>query len=305
MPSPTAIEETFVINIVEKQAFPNNTRYIIPNYAFRIIIKGEHMSTEKVIKNQAKDSLKHNWSVIIAAIITICVVIILIDALMYGFGFFTKSIDTDTGLVREGKKLTFTLIACGALSVAILISPLINGLFKMFCNTSLYNRTEITDLFFFFKGTHRYFKTLVINITLLFIFSVISYGLDVYSYACYVLGASLNSGFSFDFNTLILIVFYIFSVIIKVLIYLLFVHFPLIAYSFDDSLPATKYMLGFIGFSFRHFADTAKLVLNFLGWIVLSCAFIVPAFYALPYIMTSMTTSAKWLFSLERNRGVI
>ena len=263
------------------------------------------MSTEKVIKNQAKDSLKNNWSVIIAAVLAVCAVIILIDALMYGFGFFTKSIDTDTGLVREGKQQTFTLIACGALTVAILVSPLINGLFKMFCNTSLYNHTEISDLLFFFKGGHRYFKTLFINITLLFIFSVLSYGLDAYSYACYVLGASLKNGFSFDFNTLILIVFFIVSVIIKVLIYLLFVHFPLVAYSFDDSMPVSKYMFGFIGFSFRHFAKTIKLVLSFFGWIVLSCAVVVPAFYTLPYIMTSMTTSARWLFSLEINRGVI
>lgn len=263
------------------------------------------MSTEKVIKNQAKDSLKNNWSVIIAAVLAVCAVVLLIDALLYGFGFFTKAIDTDTGLVKEGKKLIFTFGACGALTATILVSPLINGLFKMFCNTSLYNRTEISDLFYFFKGAHRYIKTLVINITLLFIFSVISYGLDVYSYACYVLGASLKSGFAFDFNTLILMVFFIVSVIIKVIIYLLFVHFPLVAYSFDDSLPASKYMFGYIGFSFRHFAKTVKLVISFIGWIVLSCAFIVPAFYALPYFMTSMTTSARWLFSIERNRGVI
>lgn len=263
------------------------------------------MSTEKVIKNQAKESLKNNWSVIIGAVIAVCVVFILIDALLYGFGFFAKAIDTDTGLVREGRKQIFTVIACGALTVTILVSPLVNGLFKMFCNTSLYNRTEISDLFFFFKGAHRYFKTLLINITLLFLFSVISYGLDAYSYACYVLGASLKSGFNLDFNTLILIVFYIVSVIIKVFIYLLFVHFPLVAYSFDDRMSVSKYMFGYIGFSLRHFAKTLKLVVSFFGWIVLSCAFIVPAFYAFPYIMTSMTTSAKWLFSLERNRGVI
>ena len=263
------------------------------------------MSTEKVIKNQAKDSLKNNWSVIIAAVLAVCAVVVLIDALMYGFGFFTKSIDTDTGLVKEGKKQIFTFVAYGALTVAILVSPLINGLFKMFGNTSLYNRTEISDLFYFFKGGHRYFKTLFINITLLFIFSVLAYGLDAYSYACYVLGASLQSGFSFDSDTLILIVFFIASAIIKVIIYLLFVHFPLVAYSFDDSLPISKYMFGFIGFSFRHFAKTIKLVLSFFGWIVLSCAFVVPAFYTLPYLMTTMTTSAKWLFSLERNRGVI
>lgn len=263
------------------------------------------MSTEKVIKNQAKDSLKNNWSVIIAAVLAVCVIMLLIHALLYGFGFFAKAIDTDTGLIKEGKKLIFSIAACSALTVAILISPLINGLFKMFCNTSLYSRTEISDLFFFFKGAKRYFKTLVINITLIFIFSVLSYGLDAYSYTCYLLGASLKSGFSFDFNTLLLILLFIVSVIIKAIIYLIFVHFPLVAYSFDDSLPATKYMFGYIGFSFRHFASTLKLVLSFLGWIVLSCALVVPAFYALPYLMTSLTTSAKWLFSLERNRGVI
>lgn len=270
-----------------------------------IIIKGVYMSTEKIIKNQAKDSLKNNWSVILASVLAVCAVFLLIYALLYGFAFLTKSVDTDTGLVKEGKNQIFTLISCSALAVMVLVSPLINGLFKMFCNTSLYKRTENSDLFYFFKGTRRYFKTLVINITLLFIYSILSFGLDAYSYACYFLRASLKSGFSFNPDTLILMVIYIITVIIKVIIYLLFVHYSLIAYSFDDRLSASKYMFGYIGFSFRHFAKTLKLVISFIGWIVLSCAFIVPAIYVLPYLMTSMTTSARWLFSLEINRGVV
>ncbi len=264
------------------------------------------MSTEKIIKNQAKNSLKNNWSVILASVLAVCAVFILIFyALLYGFAFLAKSIDTDTGLIKEGKAQIFTLIACSALTVMVLVSPLINGLFKMFCNTSLYRHTESSDLFYFFKGARRYFKTIVINITLFFTYSILSFGLDIYSYACYFLRDSLKSGFNFEPETLILMVIYIITVIIKVIIYLLFVHFPLIAYSFDDRLPTSKYMFGYIGFSFRHFAKTLKLVISFIGWIVLSCAFVVPAIYALPYLMTSMTTSARWLFSLERNRGVI
>ena len=262
------------------------------------------MTNEKIIKKQAKDSLKNNWSIIISAIIAVCIVFILIQSSLYCFGFFAKAIDTDTGLIREGKQLLFTVASCVALTVAVFISPLINGIFKQFCNLTLYGHAEITDLFYFFKGGKRYFKTLFLNIILLFIFSVTSFGLDTYSLACNLLGASLNSGFSFEPVTLLLIVFFIISVIIKIVLYLIFVHFPLCAYSFNDSLPILSY-LGTIGVALRNFGKTIRLVTGFFGWIALSWAFIVPAFYALPYLLTSMTTSAKWLFALERNRGVI
>ena len=92
------------------------------------------------------------------------------------------------------------------------------------------------------------------------------------------------------------------SVIIKVLIYLVFVHYPLNAYAQDESKSVVKYAFGYIGFSLRNLWKTIKLIFSFIGWIAL-CFFVVPAFYVLPYILVSMSYSAKWLFTLNRNRG--
>lgn len=263
------------------------------------------MSTEKIIKNQAKNSLHGNWSVIIAAVFAVCTVMILIEALLYSCCFFLKIINPETGTVYSTKEIPYIIISAAAALIIFFASPLFNGIIKMFCNVSIYNRTDIFDLFFFFRGAKRYFKTALINLVLFFIYSIISYGLDVYAYACEIYGASLYDGLSFDVTTFTLIGAFLVSAVIKTVVFLLFAYFPITAYSFNDSLPASRYMFGFIGFSFRHFSASAKLVLSFLGWIVLSCALVVPAFYTLPYIMTSMATSAKWLFALERDRGVI
>lgn len=260
------------------------------------------MSTEKIIKNQAKDSLKGSWSVIITAILAVCTVFILIEALMYCFCILTNCVDLETGNVIENKKTIYTALTFGAFVFSALVSPLFNGIFKMFCKVSSNNTAEIYDLFYFFKGSKRYTKTVLINVVLMFIWSIFAYGLDVYVYASSALGASLKGGINFDLTSLALLGALLASVIIKAALYLLIVHFPLIAYAYDDSMSALKYMFGFIGFSFRSFAKSVKLVLSFLGWILISCAFVVPAFYAFPYLMTSLTTSAKWLFSLERNR---
>lgn len=263
------------------------------------------MSTEKIIKNQAKDLLKGNWSTVIAAILAVVAVILSIEMLLSAFLYFVDAVNYETQTFTEDKQVEIMAASLGASFLLLLVSPLVNGVVKMICNISLYGKADIFDLFYFFRDAALYFKTVFINFVLYYLFSIITALLNVYGYVCLLTDSDLSGKFAFDAKTFVLLGAYIVSVVINVLVYMLFVHYPLIAYSYDNRLKASKYMFGFIGFSFRYFVKTLKLALSLFGWIVLSAAFIVPLFYTAPYIAQSGAVSAKWLFRLEENRGVL
>lgn len=262
------------------------------------------MSTEKIIRNQAKKSLSGNWTTIIAAIIFISAALILADDLFYAVSFYFKLINTETGIVVSQREWIYNIVLAGLITVLFLISPVFNGFLKLTSNVAIYDRTEIYDLFYFFRGARRYFKTLLLNLILSLFCILLCYGLDLYAFVAYFLNADLRDGLGFDIITLALLGAMIISNVVKILVYLIFMHYPLMAYSMNDCLPLGRYIYGFIGFSLRNLGAAIKLLLSFLGWIAL-CFFIVPALYVLPYLAVSMSNSAKWLFSLEKNRGLL
>lgn len=258
------------------------------------------MSTEKIIKNQAKNSLVGNWSVIISAILAVCAVVILLQSVFYFIISNFKLIDIETNVVFSQKRLIYNLVTVTITAVTIFVSPLINGVFKMSGNVALYGKTELTDLFYFFRSFKRYSKTLCLNIVLAVLCSVLFYGLDVYALASHFLKADLHDDAGFDIITLVLFTAYLVTVAIRILIYLIFVHYPFMAYSLDDSRNVFRYLFGYIGFAVKNLGNSIRLMFSFAGWIA-SCFFVVPAFYVLPYLMTSSTISAKWLLLIDNN----
>ncbi len=263
------------------------------------------MSTEKIIKKQAKDLLRGNWSTVICAILVVVAAVLAIQTLLTAFLCFAGAVDFETGAYNEEKQYVISAGSLAASLLLIFVSPLANGVVKMICNISLYGKADIFDLFYYFRDSALYFKTVFIDFVLYFLFSIISSLVNVYGYAVLFTDSYLDSRFSFDAESFALLAAYIVTVVMLSVVYMLFVHYPLIAYAYDDRQKASKYMFGFIGFSFKHFAKTFKLVLSLLGWIVLSAVFIIPLFYAAPYIAQSGAVSAKWLFRLEENRGVL
>lgn len=262
------------------------------------------MSTEKIIRNQAKKSLEGNWTAVICAISFWLIIMIAAEAVQWFFCYALGVVDLDSYTIATSEEFIYNLISVGVCVCIFLISPVFNGIFKMFGNITLYNHTEIGDMFYFFKDAGKYFKTLLLNLALAAVYIIIGYGLDLYFYVTIITGKSLQDNFGFDILTVVLIASMLFSVIIKILAYLLFVHYPLIAYAMNDNIPISKCTFRIYGFSFRHFGSTIKLLFTFAGWIAL-CFFVVPAFYVLPYLMASMSTSAKWLFSLDKDRGLL
>lgn len=262
------------------------------------------MSTEKTIRNQAKQSLKGNWGTLIAALLFISAILLFISSISSIVAVILKVFDTSDGTIYESKMWLYNVInGCAAIPI-LFASPLINGAYKMFFNVSQNSNTDMSDLLYFFKDKSRYFKTLGLNIVIAIAYFVISYGLDCYAYVSAFFGRSLQNGFSADAMSFALLGAMVVSVAIKFLAYFIFVHFALFAYAQDESKGIMHYAFGMCGFAFKHLGETIKLLFTFLGWIAL-CFFVVPAFYVLPYIMNSFATSAKWLFALEKDRGLL
>ncbi len=256
------------------------------------------MSIEKTVKNQAKKQLCGNWIFIICGVIAISLVLIaaqcISDIIMLAF----DAIDMNTFEAKSSAGLTVVLASLTMYAIVFLLSPLLNGLYKIVCNISLKKSAEITDLFYFFKNK-RYLKTILLNFFLFAVFGIFSCIFNVSGYISYFLEPFLEENPSFEilFNIIYVLAWFI-SAAAVFTVYLVFVHYQLTAYAINDSLPIIKYAFGMYLFAFKNLGAALKLILSFIGWIAL-CFFVVPAFYVLPYLMTSMAVSAKWLMAID------
>ena len=261
------------------------------------------MSTEKTIKAQSKRYLCGNWVTIISAILALCTVGILIETMFWIITIYFKIINVETGTVYDSRSLAYVLVLLSTVFAVLLLSPLINGIYKMIGNLVRGKPCEISDMCYFFGNIRRYLKTVIINMVLIILFMFFSKLTNVFEYTCYLLNADYYRDFGLNFTTLILFFAGAVTVVINILLYLIILNYPLIAYSFDDSKSAVKYIFGYLGVSFRNFGKTIKLVWSFIGLLLL-CFFVAPAFYVVPYLLTSLANSAKWLFEIENKKYI-
>lgn len=264
------------------------------------------MNTEKKIKYEAKQTLKGNFSKIIASCGFICVCMMTLSFCASLILLYLKVISTSSNQIVHGKEWIYTTVFALFGVAVYFISPLINGVYRMFAQNSQSLNIQVSDMFYYFRnGAMLYFKTLCLNIILALVFVIVTYGLDTYVYTSYLLsGATLLNVDVFSLNYFILLASGIVSVIIKIAIYFLFVHFSLFSYAFDNSKKISYYIFTMLSFSIRNFGKTIKLFSGFIGWILL-CFFVVPALYVFPYLFNSLATSAKWLFALDKDRGLL
>lgn len=245
------------------------------------------MSKEKAIKKQARDALVGNISVLIAEGAAIFVLFLLLDYAAYFAGVLLGIIDINTSEITAGSELTFLLLSLGQITLTAIISPLVNGFLKAAANTAIHRHCEASDLFYFFSDSLLYFKTLVINMALCMIWLIFSVPFELVFNSIFD-----DGGFVGILNAVVVVLW-------KVIIYLIFVHYPLAAYAIDDSKSLRRYVFGYIGFSFRKIGEILKLIFSMFGWILL-CFFILPMIYVVPYLAVATMNSARWLFELEK-----
>ncbi len=256
------------------------------------------MSTEKLIKAQSKKYLSGNWITVISAILALCTIAVTLEATFWLVTIFFGIVSLETGVVNEGKELLYTAVLLSELLAGILLSPIVNGIYKMFAKLVTQKSCEIDDMFYFFGNFGRYSRAVLMNIALFMLFMFFGELTNVYNYACILLDSNYFQSFGFNFETLLFAVAGVVTLVIKALLYLIILNYPLIAYGLDDSKSIKKYILGYIGLSFKNLWKTSKLVLSFI-WLIMLCFFVAPAFYVVPYLLTSLTNSAKWLFEIE------
>lgn len=256
------------------------------------------MKAEKQVKEQARAALKGNWTVVLAAAgVTFAAFMlaqVVISVLLIAF----QDVDFNTGEVRDAESPAYLATAFGGVLLMLAGSPLLNGFLKTAANVAVKKDCQITDVFFYFRGAGRYFRTLLMNLLLYLLFAFTFGVLNVSRY----LEAFFPDWFK-DVSVLTpegaaVIAAGVVSGLIGALMYMLFVHWPLMYYALHDDATIGKTVFGTLGFSFRHFGKTLRLALSFAGWLAL-CFFVVPAFYVLPYFSVSAVLSAKWLFALE------
>lgn len=256
------------------------------------------MSIEKTVKNQAKKQLCGNWTAVICGVVAISTALIAAQYVSNIILLVFDAVDMKTFEAKSSATLTVALASLSMFAVVFLLSPLLNGLYKIVCNISLEKSAEITDLFYFFKNK-RYFKTILLNFFLFAVFGFFSCIFNVSGYISCFFEPFLEENPSFEvlFNIIYALAWLVSAAAI-VTVYLVFVHYQLTAYAINDSLPVTKYAFGMYLFAFKNLGAALKLIFSFLGWIAL-CFFVVPAFYVLPYLFTSMAVSAKWLMAID------
>ena len=248
------------------------------------------MSKEKIVKLQAREALKGNISVMIAAMGMIALTAVTLLELFYLLIVALGTVDIETDDIRPGAELLYfgSYALCSLLAVGA--APMINGFMRMAGDVAVKGKCEIGTLFYYYKSPLRFFKSVVIDMGLLLIFSALTFPADAV--------AKLLA----DYGELVGIAVAVAGVIWKILVFLFFIHYPLAIFALDDSRGIIRYLFCCTGFSFRHSGALIGLLFSMLGWIAL-CFFVVPALYVIPYLEVALMNSARWLLSSSRTKG--
>ena len=257
------------------------------------------MSKEKIIRSQAKESLKGNWTASVAGVFVLLSVILILEAfyelLCLSIGVFSNE------SLKSGYEIIYIIILCSVILFTFAVTPFKNGYFKLCYNIACKRSDGLRDMFYFFSGTRQYFKALRFNI-IIALKKVLYAFISFVPYTLYLVtknaipGLNLNSGVSSSGapDIIEIILFSIgtaFTVLISIRLFIT-------EFIFVDNFEANVFVIAKI-ITKRHLGDYYRLVFSFFLWI-LSCFFVLPGLYVIPYFMTSLGTSSKWLINLYK-----
>lgn len=249
------------------------------------------MKKEKMVKQQARQALKGNIVPIITGCLLVCLLVILLDNLTSWLAILFGWYDFSAEDIKSEWETAANALSIGIYALGLLFSPLMNGTLRAASNAAVHGKNEVTDIFRYFTSPVLYFKTLVLNLILLLLFTVPAALFNFPQYVEWAFGDSLTGFWAGAAPVLATVC----MVIVRIFVYLLLIHYPLTVYAVDDSMNPLRYAFGLIGFSFKNFGALVKLLFSMIGWMAL-CFFVVPAFYAVPYLLVACTNSARWLF---------
>lgn len=260
------------------------------------------MSTIKTLKKQAKTSLDGKWAIAVAGLLSVFSVVLFVY-LFYSMLCWV----TCTFVATEDKiDMIFTVKLLVVFSLTFLLSiallPITNGFFKLCYNIACGRDANFGDVFYFFKGTKKYFKALQFNIfacaTLYAAYFVTFSGYNM-------LKIAINKTVFEDLPLFIIARSVLFScgvaLFILFSIRIIFSEFVFV----DDENARLSYISYMTAVIFkRHRLDIILLNYSFIPWIAL-CFLVIPALYVIPYMSTTLATSAKWLMKLYKEGKIV
>lgn len=256
------------------------------------------MSTEKVIRLQSKKSLNGNWIVSVSGVFVLLAVIFLIEVFYYSLIFVTGIVDENG--IKKGAEPVLVIIISFTLLFYFALTPFKNGFFRLFYNIADGRSDGLRDVFYFFSGIKPYFKALGFNVIITLkkaLYALIGF---IPYIICLVFEQIL-----FKFITPTTFTNQVFDIVETGLIVIgvtitLIISIRLIIaeFVFVDNFESNAFVIA-KGISKRHLSDYYKLILSFIPWI-LSCLFVLPWLYVIPYLTTSLGTTSKWLINLYK-----
>ena len=243
------------------------------------------MKRERIVKQQAREALRGNFSILIAGFSALVVAYLTVVYLAYVIEIPAGVVDVESEEVIDSMRQFDMLVTLGQGFLFAALSPLLNGWLHTAARAVISGKSEITDMFYYFGSAVRYFKTVVLNLSLCVLAAALITPLEV------VKNIFFNDDFGGAIMSAVMIVWGLF-------VYMILVHYPLFLYAVDDGKPVWHYAIGLVGFSFRHFGALLRLLFSMLGWIAL-CFFVVPVIYVAPYLITACANSARWLAIIE------
>ena len=262
------------------------------------------MKTERIIKQHARESMRGNMSVLIAAMGMVALSFLLLEYIEYLVLYFLKAVNFDTGEIIGDKKLIYYIVTAAATVLILLVSPLLNGFLRTAAHAALHRESQAVDVFCFFKSPKLYFKTVLYNFLLAVLFLTVSGALNINTYLETFAPDWYHQDPAWNTDTVLKVIAGVCTLFIKLVVYMVFVHYPLTAHALDDNTSVKEGVFVMLAFSVKNFGKLFKLVLSFMGWFAL-CFFVVPAIYVIPYFSVAALTSANWLFKIDKRGGGI
>lgn len=260
------------------------------------------MSTEKIIRSQAKKSLRGKWVTAICGLFTVFAFILLVFVFYFSLCEIFNIFNSD-GYVSQSKRIPLVVIILITFLLGFALSPVKNGYFRLCCKIAENREAEFRDVFYFIFGIKEYLRALSFNICILarmalfFIIGFIPFfilnmlnGMFVDLFATVTANKVL-----YVLSELLIIAGVTYGLVQSLTLFISEFMFAQGEHGDTHSIFRTERAI-----RKKHHSDLIILTGTFLLWLLL-CFFVLPAIYVLPYFTVSMATSSKWLIKLYKD----
>ena len=257
-----------------------------------------NLSTEAIVKQQARETLKHNYPRAIIALLITLIPLYMID------GTTTVISCAFMNLIPDSETAKLWIYAVGypvEFIAGFLLSPVINGYIRAYYRCAYTKEMDLKDVFYYLeKG--RYGETLNFNIRFILRMLIPTVLLYLPLIAFEIISSNIGGDF---YGGLVYRDVYFLLAVLSTLAVTLYAlkYFTVFTACVDreelnlsSAVEYSKYIMK------NKTGSAAKLILSFTPWLLL-CMLILPALYVIPYMTQSLCVAAKWMTqaSFEEN----